>query len=66
MASFLTNDGVSIHYEISGSGRPLVMLHGWDQSAKAFCNILSSFKVIACSKYYACSIKLNTANIQNP
>lgn len=38
MASFLTNDGVSIHYEISGSGRPLVMLHGWDQSAKAFCN----------------------------
>lgn len=37
MSTFLTNDGVSIHYEVSGVGRPLVMLHGWDQSAKAFC-----------------------------
>ena len=37
MSTFLTNDGVSIHYEVSGTGRPLVMLHGWDQSAKAFC-----------------------------
>lgn len=38
MATFKTNDGVSIHYEINGTGKPLVMLHGWDQSAKAFCN----------------------------
>jgi non-heme chloroperoxidase len=37
MAYFKTNDGVSIHYEDCGTGRPLVMLHGWDQSAKAFC-----------------------------
>ena len=37
MSVFQTNDGVSIHYEVSGSGKPLVMLHGWDQSAKAFC-----------------------------
>jgi Predicted hydrolases or acyltransferases (alpha/beta hydrolase superfamily) len=38
MSTFLTNDGVNIHYEVSGSGAPLVMIHGWDQSAKAFCN----------------------------
>ena len=38
MAVFTTNDGVSIHYEIQGTGKTLVMLHGWDQSAKAFCN----------------------------
>lgn len=37
MAFFTTNDGVSIHYEICGTGKPLVMIHGWDQSAKAFC-----------------------------
>ena len=38
MAFFQTNDGVDIHYECSGSGAPLVLIHGWDQSAKAFCN----------------------------
>lgn len=38
MAFFQTNDGASIHYEATGSGRPLVLLHGWDQSAKAFFN----------------------------
>lgn len=38
MAFFTTNDGVSIHYEVQGSGKTLVMLHGWDQSARAFCN----------------------------
>ena len=38
MSVFTTNDGVSIHYEIQGTGKTLVMLHGWDQSAKAFCN----------------------------
>lgn len=37
MAVFQTNDHVSIHYEIYGTGAPLVLLHGWDQSAKAFC-----------------------------
>lgn len=38
MAFFTTNDGVSIHYEVAGTGKPLVMIHGWDQSSKAFCN----------------------------
>lgn len=38
MATFKTNDGVSIHYDVYGTGKPLVMIHGWDQSAKAFCN----------------------------
>lgn len=37
MAFFTTNDGVSIHYEVNGTGKPLVMIHGWDQSSKAFC-----------------------------
>ena len=37
MAFFKTNDGASIHYEVNGNGKPLVMIHGWDQSAKAFC-----------------------------
>lgn len=37
MSTFLTNDGVTIHYEVHGTGKPLVPLHGWDQSAKAFC-----------------------------
>ncbi|MEA4815342.1 MAG: alpha/beta hydrolase [Lachnospiraceae bacterium] len=37
MSYFKTNDGVDIHYEIYGKGKPLVMLHGWDQSAKSFC-----------------------------
>ncbi len=37
MAEFKTNDGAVIHYEVTGTGKPLVMLHGWDQSAKAFC-----------------------------
>ena len=38
MAFFTTNDGVSIHYEDAGAGKPLVMIHGWDQSGRAFCN----------------------------
>lgn len=42
MAAFTTNDGVSIHYEVQGTGKPLVLLHGWDQSGKAFCNNISA------------------------
>lgn len=29
MATFSTNDGVEIHYEVTGEGAPLVMLPGW-------------------------------------
>lgn len=47
MSEYLTNDGARIHYETAGNGKPLVMLHGWDQSAKAFCN-----NVPELSKYY--------------
>lgn len=51
MAFFTTNDGVSIHYEDEGSGKALVMIHGWDQSAKAFCNnipvLAKKYRVIA-------------------
>lgn len=51
MAMFKTNDGAHIHYEVNGEGRPLVMLHGWDQSAKAFCEnipvLAQKYKVIS-------------------
>ncbi len=29
MATFLTNDNVSIYYEVTGTGKPLFMLPGW-------------------------------------
>lgn len=39
MATFRTNDNATIHYEVYGKGNPktLLMIHGWDQSAAAFC-----------------------------
>jgi len=54
MSMFLTNDGVHIHYEICGTGRPLVLLHGWDQSAKAFCNNIP----VLSRKYQVISVDL--------
>jgi len=33
---FTTNDGVQLHYLEAGSGRPLVMIPGWSQSAAEF------------------------------
>lgn len=33
---FTTNDGVQLHYVEAGSGRPLVMIPGWSQSAAEF------------------------------
>jgi len=33
---FTTNDGVKLHYLEAGSGRPLVMIPGWSQSALEF------------------------------
>lgn len=36
MAKFVTSDGVGIHYEDCGQGQPLILLHGWTASGKAF------------------------------
>lgn len=54
MAFFKTNDGASIHYEVTGAGKPLVMLHGWDQSAKAFCENIP----VLSKKYQVVSVDL--------
>lgn len=43
MSFFTTNDKAEIYYEIHGEGRPLVMIHGWDQSLKAFCENIPVF-----------------------
>ena len=34
--SFTTNDGVRLHYVEAGSGKPLVMIPGWSQTAAQF------------------------------
>ncbi|MDA4844074.1 alpha/beta fold hydrolase [Hoeflea poritis] len=34
--SLVTGDGVSLSYLTGGSGQPLIMLHGWSQSANLF------------------------------
>ena len=34
MPSYAVNNGVRIHYEIVGSGPPLILQHGFTQSAK--------------------------------
>jgi len=31
-----TNDGVKLHYLERGTGQPLVLLHGWSQTAEIF------------------------------
>lgn len=36
MAFFTTSDGAALHYEVYGTGTPLIMLHGYGASAKAF------------------------------
>lgn len=33
---FTTGDGVMLHYLEAGSGRPLVLIHGWSQCAEEF------------------------------
>lgn len=35
-AAFTTNDGIALHYVTSGTGSPLVFVHGWSHSAKVF------------------------------
>ncbi|GJQ15754.1 hypothetical protein GpartN1_g7545.t1 [Galdieria partita] len=51
LQQFTTSDGVKISYLVQGSGRPLVLLHGWSGSHKSFIKnvqVLSqSFQVIA-------------------
>ncbi|HWO26790.1 MAG TPA: alpha/beta hydrolase [Kofleriaceae bacterium] len=46
-----TSDGVRLHYIARGSGRPLVLIHGWSQSAALFREQLaalsSRYQVIA-------------------
>ena len=34
--TFKTSDGVEISYISAGEGKPIVMLHGWSQSAEQF------------------------------
>ena len=34
--SFVTSDGVKLSYIRRGSGRPIVLLHGWSQCAEEF------------------------------
>ena len=36
MAKVITNDGVALHYDTAGFGTPLVLVHGWNQTAALF------------------------------
>lgn len=49
--SFITSDGVKLHYMEAGKGQPLVMIPGWSQSAAQFKHQLSGlsdkYRVIA-------------------
>jgi non-heme chloroperoxidase len=36
MSYVTTNDGYKLHYEEAGSGKPLVLVHGWSQCAEMF------------------------------
>ena len=36
MATVTTNDGVELHYDVAGTGAPLVLVHGWNQTAALF------------------------------
>ena len=33
---FTTSDGVRLNYSDTGSGKPLVLIHGWSQCAEEF------------------------------
>jgi pimeloyl-ACP methyl ester carboxylesterase len=48
---FVTNDGVRLHYIEAGSGKPLVMIPGWSQTAAQFKyqieGLSDSYRVIA-------------------
>ncbi len=36
MPTITTNDGAELYYEDTGTGKPLVMLHGWGCSTAFF------------------------------
>lgn len=36
MAFFKTSDGINLFYEVSGQGKPVVLVHGWSQDHTAF------------------------------
>ena len=36
MATLTTNDGVELRYDAAGTGHPLVLVHGWNQTAALF------------------------------
>jgi pimeloyl-ACP methyl ester carboxylesterase len=40
---FRTSDDVGLHYIEAGSGKPLIMLHGWSQSAALFKHQIAAF-----------------------
>ncbi len=48
---FTTSDGVQLHYLEAGSGKPLVLIHGWSQCAEEFkhqiAELSASYRVIA-------------------
>lgn len=46
MASFQTNDGVELFYEDVGSGKPMVLVHGWTASHRSFRYQVEHFKKI--------------------
>ena len=45
MSYFLADDGEKIHLQISGNGRPIVMLHGWTSSAEEWFPFLEALTV---------------------
>ena len=49
-----TRDGVRLHYIARGSGRPLVLIHGWSQSAALFREQIAAFS----SRYQVIAIDL--------
>ncbi len=43
MAYVTTNDGVRVHYEERGRGRPTVLIHGWTFSRRFFSRNVDAF-----------------------
>ena len=41
---FTTTDGVRLHYLEAGSGKPLVLIHGWSQCAEEFKHQIAEFE----------------------
>ena len=54
IGSFTTSDGVKLHYMEAGSGKPLVMIPGWSQTAAQFKHQLTGLS----SKYHVIAIDM--------